>query len=113
MKDSKNLKVKSKIIDDHLYIRDTKIDIRFYVNNWGEPFDRKLLKKKIEQAIEESKVSVQDIKNIEIKTLLMKYIDKESILSSNYTMEDNELIVYLSNDARPYILNIDQFIVIP
>jgi hypothetical protein len=112
MKDSKNLKVKSKIIDDHLYIQDTKIDIRFYVNNWGEPFDRELLKKKIEQAIEESKVSVQDIKNIEIKTLLIKYTDKESI-SSDYTMEDNKLIVYLSNDARPYILNIDQFILIP
>ncbi len=65
MINNKNSKVERKIIDDHINIQGTEISIKLHVNNWGEAFDPRLLKKRIEQSIQESGVEVQDIKNIE------------------------------------------------
>jgi hypothetical protein len=96
---NKTSKVESKIIDDHINIEGTEISTKIYVSNWGEPFDRKLLKEKIEQAIQELNVAVQDIKNIEAKTSLIKHPDTNPVFSL-YSMEDNELIVYLNNGKR-------------
>jgi hypothetical protein len=105
---NKNPKVESKIIKDHINIQGTDIETIFHVKNWGEPFDRKLLKEKIKQAIEEAKIPVQDIKNIEARTSLIKYLgpDKESNLPL-YAMDDNVLIVHLNNGERIQ-LNIEQ-----
>lgn len=103
---NKNSKVERKIIDDHIDIQGTKISAKFHVNNWGEAFDRGLFKKRIEQSIQESDVEVQGIKNIEATTLLRKHTDKNPVFSL-YTMEDNELIVYLNNGERIQ-LNIEQ-----
>lgn len=105
---NKNPKVESKIIDGHIDIQGTDIETIFYVKNWDEPFDRKLFKEKIKQAIEEAKIPVQDIKNIEARTSLINYLgpDKKSTLS-DYFMEDNVLIVHLNNGERIQ-LNIEQ-----
>lgn len=105
---NKNSKVESKIIDEHINIQGTTIGIKFHVKNWGEAFDKELLKKKVEQSIQESDIEVQDIKNIEARTSLIKYPgpDKKSILS-DYFMEDNVLIVHLNNGERKQ-LSIEQ-----
>ncbi|MBP7859900.1 hypothetical protein KA001_03020 [Patescibacteria group bacterium] len=106
MINNKNSKVERKIIDDHINIQGTEISIKLHVNNWGEAFDPRLLKKRIEQSIQESGVEVQDIKNIEATTWLIKYTDKNPVFSL-YNMEDTELIVYLNNGERIQ-LNIEQ-----
>ncbi len=105
---NKNPKVESKIIDEHINIRGITIRIKFHVINWGEAFDKELFKKKVEQSIQESDVEVQDIKNIEATTSLVKYLgpDKKSNLPV-YTMDDNVLIVHLNNGERKQ-LSIEQ-----
>ena len=49
-----------KNIDDVLVIKDRHIPIQFCIQNWGEPFNRPLLKKAVEIVLTSKSVTCQD-----------------------------------------------------
>ena len=68
-----------KNIDDVLVIKDRHIPIQFCIQNWGEPFNRPLLKKAVEIVLTSKSLDIVAIDRINVSLELVKY----SIMSEN------------------------------
>jgi hypothetical protein len=62
-----------KNIDDVLVIKDRHIPIQFCIQNWGEPFNRPLLKKAVEKVLTSKSLDIVAIDRIYVSLEIVKY----------------------------------------
>jgi len=98
-----------KNIEDLLVIDDTRIPIQFYIQNWGLPFARGLLKKVVKIVLASDSLNILTINKIDISLELVQYEGDKSPtgmqdIEGKIESEEGEIITVVMSDRFSYTM---------
>ena len=94
-----------RIIEDRFVIDTIEIPVQFCIQNWGEPFDRKLLKNAVKMVLSRDNLDISKINKIVVVLELIKYSSDES----PNDMPDTEIELPLEDGQIETVAMSDRF----